>query len=667
MGNLASLTLRMGADISQFQTKMRQVSNTMKKTGAQMKSIGKNMSMFITAPLVAAGGYMVKSASDAQESESKFNTVFSSIQQNAKAAMLELNKSYGLSRVESTKLLASTGVLLTGFGFAQDEALNLSTEVQKLAVDLASFTNYSGGSEGASEALTKALLGERESVKALGISIQEADVKKQMAINSANGMVFATERQAKAYATLQLAQKQSKNAIGDFARTQNSFANTMRVIKGNIEDLAAGFGKVLLPIATKIAQHFKTLTEHFQKLSTKGKKTIAIVAAIVAAIGPLTLALGSVLTVLPAIGAALAALTGPIGIVIAAIAAIAAAFIYVYGNWQAFKERLSSWAWLKNAAIDAFIFLIKASSYFLNEITKLFGIDFVSPMVDTLENLKGPVDDVKTEFKSFGQTFKDVSKDTLQALGFLSDGTEKTTNKMAKGYEKLARSAQKAGAAIKKLAPRSIPKKGAISGEPETLPAMELPAIETDEFDNSIENVKTKLSQLKEMAQAVSQAIAGAISDFANRAVDSLGLAAHGFQGFLGVMLRTAIKLITILLAESIGNAITGATQSGTATGPAAAFTTPAFIATAVGGVIAAFAQIPKLATGGIIPPGFSNDSYPAWLSSGEMVVPAPRPLQASIGGNQTINVNGILRGSGKDLFAVLDNYGQRISRITGA
>ena len=43
---------------------------------------------------------------------------------------------------------------------------------------------------------------------------------------------------------------QSKNAIGDFARSQDSFANSSRVLDGALEDLSATLGEVLLPTAT---------------------------------------------------------------------------------------------------------------------------------------------------------------------------------------------------------------------------------------------------------------------------------------------------------------------------------------------------------------------------------------------------------------------------------
>jgi hypothetical protein len=191
----------------------------------------------------------ISAASDFEETASKFGVVFSSISDQAEEAAEKLEESFGLSSQTSRQLLSDTGDLLTGFGFTQDAALGLSQQVNELAVDLASFTNFSGGAEGASQALTKALLGERESIKSLGIAITEADIKQ---LAEDNGVVGELTRQQKAALTLELAIRQSKNAIGDFARTQEGFANQTRLAGENVEDLKIALGNALLPAATTV-------------------------------------------------------------------------------------------------------------------------------------------------------------------------------------------------------------------------------------------------------------------------------------------------------------------------------------------------------------------------------------------------------------------------------
>ena len=207
----------------------------------------------------------ILAAVEAQETASKFEAVFSTISRDSEKMARDLQRNYGLGTTESKTLLSATGDLLTGFGFAQDEALKLSGEVQKLSVDLASFTNYAGGAQGASEAITKALLGERESVKALGVSIQEKAVQDQIAINAAKGMRFETEQQAKAQATLDLIIKQSGNAIGDYAKTNGGAANQIRLFHTRIEDLKILFGgsflPVLEPVITMVNEFMSSIDE----------------------------------------------------------------------------------------------------------------------------------------------------------------------------------------------------------------------------------------------------------------------------------------------------------------------------------------------------------------------------------------------------------------------
>lgn len=238
--------LKQGRDsLGKFQKKSRLASISITKLGAGLAVLGVGLAK------------LTKEAVDAQETFSKFGTVFASVKNEAEETAKSLADSFGLSRVEAKKLLGDTGDLLSGFGFTGKAALDLSTEVNKLAVDLASFTNFQGGAAGASAALTKALLGERESVKSLGISILETDVKQELLQLSIEGVTFESERQAKAFATLRIAQRQSKNAIGDFARTSNDAANLIRVFKADINDIVVSLGQRLVPTLEKTIRFWR--------------------------------------------------------------------------------------------------------------------------------------------------------------------------------------------------------------------------------------------------------------------------------------------------------------------------------------------------------------------------------------------------------------------------
>lgn len=255
--NIGELVFNITGDGSGVNKELQKVDKQAGRTAGAFKKVGiAAAAAFAVKALANFGRELINVASDAEETANKFGVVFSDVSAEANEAARELAVGYGLSSKASKQLLSDTGDLLSGFGFAGSEALDLSVQVNKLAVDLASFTNYAGGAEGASAALTKALLGERESIKSLGISITEADIQQ---LAEDKGITGSLDRQTKAALTLELAMKQSKNAIGDFERSQLSFANQSRIAAANTENFKVALGDGLLPFATLAIREFNEM------------------------------------------------------------------------------------------------------------------------------------------------------------------------------------------------------------------------------------------------------------------------------------------------------------------------------------------------------------------------------------------------------------------------
>ena len=183
-----------------------------------------------------------KAASDAEEITNKFNVVFRDMA-GSSTVVKKLSDNFDLADSTVKNLLSSTGDLLTGFGFTQGAALDLSEQVTALAADLASFSNYAGGTEGASQALTKALLGETESAKGLGIVINQNSDRYKELVKHYTTIEGKTEQQAKAYAALTMATEQSGNAIGDYERSSTSMANTLKAWKEAQKELFEEMGR----------------------------------------------------------------------------------------------------------------------------------------------------------------------------------------------------------------------------------------------------------------------------------------------------------------------------------------------------------------------------------------------------------------------------------------
>jgi len=292
--SIGLLNIVFGADLRGFDRAMKKAQRSIAKFSTKMRNVGKKLTTNVTLPIIGLGLAAVKMAADFEETDSKFKTVFSSIQKQAEKTADVFKKSFGLSEKAAKQLLADTGDLLVGFGFTEQAALDLSTKVNELAVDLASFTNFSGGAEGASMALTKALLGERESIKSLGIAITEADLKSFAA---EQGLVWKElDRITKANLTFQLAMKQSSKAVGDFARTSGSLTNQTRILQSALTDLAVEFGTILIPLTQQIVTTLREFTEALSDLSPKTKEFIVKMAGWAAVIGPIVIFVSSLVS-----------------------------------------------------------------------------------------------------------------------------------------------------------------------------------------------------------------------------------------------------------------------------------------------------------------------------------------------------------------------------------
>jgi len=395
------------------------------------QKVGGSLTTFVTLPIVGIGAAALKAASDSEEAFSKFGTVFKEVGDESEKVANNLAQNFGLSSTKARELLGDTGDLLSGFGFTGESALDLSKQVNELAVDLASFTNFSGGAEGASAALTKALLGEREGVKSLGISILDADVKAKVLENTQKGLTFETERQAKAYATLQLAQAQSKNAIGDYARTSDGFANQMRLLGSRLNDLAVSFGKILIPPAQKALKVIMRMVNFFTNLNQRAKTVIVVLLGIAAVLGPLILIISTVVIGIGTLVTGFGALAASIGItnlglllligkfllIGLAIAAAAAVIFLVFDDIFAYFNGESSVLGAIINEIDAFVTSIGDSFNSLPGIVRGALAVMTVPIRFFISQIRGIIETVKS-LTSGGGVIESLKK----GFGTFSDG-----------------------------------------------------------------------------------------------------------------------------------------------------------------------------------------------------------------------------------------------------
>ena len=119
----------------------------------------------------------------------------------------------------------------------------------------------------------------------------------------------------------------------------------MQQLKNSIGDVGEEIGKVLMPMVQAVARMLKDFAAWLQGLSPAAKTSIVVIGGVAAALGPLSVALGSAVKLLPMLKIGLAAITGPVGLVTAAILGAASALAIFKANSDAIvNERISEQA-----------------------------------------------------------------------------------------------------------------------------------------------------------------------------------------------------------------------------------------------------------------------------------------------------------------------------------
>ena len=183
----------------------------------------------------------------AEETASKFGTVFGAAAARLDAARSEMANTMGLTQTEARGLAATVGAVAQGMGYGQEASADYAAQILSLAGDIVSFSNVEGGTEQVVRSLTSAMTGERESLKTLGIVISEADVKQKAASQTGKALTATFTQQEKAAATLALITERAGVAVGDLGRTQDSTANTARRLSAEVREQEQVFAQLLLP------------------------------------------------------------------------------------------------------------------------------------------------------------------------------------------------------------------------------------------------------------------------------------------------------------------------------------------------------------------------------------------------------------------------------------
>ena len=170
----------------------------------------------------------IAAASNLEEVSSKFDVVFKGQEALAESWSTTLVDAYAMSTRESKQYLSSVQDLLVPMGMASKEAGVMSNEVVKLSADLGSFNNMPTAR--VMDDIQSALVGNYETMKKYGVVLNATTVQQkalEMGLAETKDELTAAD---KAQAAYKLMVEGSTAAIGDMARTSDSYANQLKAM-----------------------------------------------------------------------------------------------------------------------------------------------------------------------------------------------------------------------------------------------------------------------------------------------------------------------------------------------------------------------------------------------------------------------------------------------------
>lgn len=253
-------------------------SDKMRILGGGMTAAGRQMTMGVTLPILAAGGAAIKLAVDAEETEARLTSAFQSMGASSWTSLEAL-------RTKAEELMSRTTF--------DDEAIKDAQAV------MLTFGNVTGSAfdQGVESALNLS--------EALGTDLQSATIMIGKALNDPVGGITAMTRAGIQFTDEQKNMIRTMVETGDTAGAQTiilgelerQFGGTAEAMAGTasgqmkqamneLSEVGEDIGRILLPILRDAAGHIRNLADIFQNLSPEVKNAIVTFAGLAAALGP---------------------------------------------------------------------------------------------------------------------------------------------------------------------------------------------------------------------------------------------------------------------------------------------------------------------------------------------------------------------------------------------
>jgi hypothetical protein len=463
------ILVQLQADVSQLKSGLAQAEAAIKGVDSNVKKASSGMSSFVgnlkkvgaamgatfaTAQIANFAKESVMAASNMAESLSKVNVVFGEGAEEVIKFGQSAAQNMGISNQAALEAAGTYGNLFQAFGLGQGEAQKMSTSLVQLAADMASFNNTSV--DQAITALRSGLSGETEPLKRFGVALSEVRLKEEALrmglIKTMSGTLPVAIKSQAAYS---LILKDTALAQGDYARTADGTANTMKTLQAKMEDAKVALGDALMPAFRGLLGILNLLVPVLTKIGDFFKKNQTEVKAFAITVGVLSAAYGVYTLVVKRAAIQQAILNGimainPFVAVAIGIGLAVAALVKLWKNSETFRKIVIQ---VGKTALLAFASIVPMVGQVYEVIMKVVTGP-LRALLTVLSKLPG--------VGKYAKAGLDIMNKGLDGISDFANAASKKAKDLAAGLDKMGAAADKNAQKVEKATKGGKDKPGGV-------------------------------------------------------------------------------------------------------------------------------------------------------------------------------------------------------------
>lgn len=292
--------------------------------------------------------------------------------------LYKLTQDYGVGLGDLSGMVSRHGTVLKNAGFEMDEVAHFMASMEANGIQVSrvmpglnqATRKWAEEGKNAKEELGN-VIDEMKNAEtetealALATEVFGAQGAQRMVDAVRNGAIPALDDLGSGF-------DEASGVISDTTEDTRTIGEEFQILKNKAMVALEPLGRILIDLAKQaippLIEGVTRVAEWFQNLSPHAQKLIVLVGGIAAAIGPLLIVVGSLVsaftTILPiikAVGAGIALLASPVGLIIAAIAALVAVVVIYWEEIRDFTIEVftaigeflaETWEWIKETATE---------------------------------------------------------------------------------------------------------------------------------------------------------------------------------------------------------------------------------------------------------------------------------------------------------------------------